>query len=302
MFAHEDQTARNSPNSPFLPSELNRPHLDMQLYAPGGDRRLVRVANHRGDWRNFVENTLEAIESSIEMGADIVEIDVWTTKDGHLILMHDDTLDRTTDGEGKICDHTLEEIRALHLKDGLGNMTEYTVPTLEEALLLAKDRIIVNLDKSDLYLDQVYELLVKTGMVHQTIVKSEMPFPKFRAKWGDLVDKVVFMPVLTITPKTTLDDIVEAFKPRHDLYELVFETDEREQLELIKRLAAQTQATLWINTIWPTTCAGHSDDHALKNMDDTWGFVVDVYGGGILQTDRPALMLKYLKKRGWHVE
>lgn len=67
----------------------------------------VRVACHRGDWRNYVENTLEAVESCIDMGADIVEVDVWRTKDGHLILMHDETLDRTSNGYGLIADHTL---------------------------------------------------------------------------------------------------------------------------------------------------------------------------------------------------
>ena len=66
------------------------------------DQSTVIVASHRGDWRNYPENSLEAIDNAIKMGVDIVELDVQRTKDGQLILMHDPTLDRTSTGKGKI--------------------------------------------------------------------------------------------------------------------------------------------------------------------------------------------------------
>ena len=62
------------------------------------DESTVLVAAHRGDWRNYPENSLEGINSAIEMGVDIVELDLQCTKDSVLILMHDNTLDRTTTG------------------------------------------------------------------------------------------------------------------------------------------------------------------------------------------------------------
>ena len=65
-----------------------------------GDRDYVFVVMHRGDWRNFPENSKGAILSSIRLGADIVELDVHMTKDGRFILNHDKTLDRTTTGKG----------------------------------------------------------------------------------------------------------------------------------------------------------------------------------------------------------
>ena len=123
----------------------------------------VLVAAHRGDWRNACENSLEAIENAIQMGVDIVEIDLARTKDGHLILLHDKTLDRTTTGKGKPEDYTLAEIKALRLRNGCHIKTIYKVPTLEEALLAAKGRVMLNLDKAFDYFDQVYELLEKTG-------------------------------------------------------------------------------------------------------------------------------------------
>lgn len=74
---------------------------------------------------------------------------VWQErKDGHLILMHDSKLDRTTTGKGLVADHTLAEIKALQLRNGCHIKTIYKVPTLEEALLFAKGRVMLNLDKA----------------------------------------------------------------------------------------------------------------------------------------------------------
>jgi glycerophosphoryl diester phosphodiesterase len=296
---HENQASLNSPNPPFIRNTPTaRPHLAMPIHTPDSTYP-VRVACHRGDWRNYVENTVEAVESCIQMGADIVEVDVWRTKDGVLVLMHDETLERCTSGSGKICDHTLAEIRELRMKDGLGNMTEFTVPTAEEVLLLAKDRVVINLDKADLYLDEAYQLLVKTGMVEQTILKSDIPYDNLRKRYGEeLLNKVIFMPIVNVTDATTYDEIDHIFAPRHDLYEINFEKENVAILQYIRKLAKDTGAVLWVNTIWPTTCGGHNDDHALRNKEVNWGYVADAIGAGIIQTDRPALLLDYLKARG----
>ncbi|CCW70014.1 unnamed protein product [Phytomonas sp. Hart1] len=292
-----DQTVCNTPN---IDVARNGPVIPIRPFLQLGFGRGVGVACHRGDWRNYVENTLEAVESCIAMGADLVEVDVWRTKDGHLIVMHDEMLDRTSNGKGRIGEHTLAEIRALRLKDGLGNMTDFTIPTVEEVLLLAKDRILVNLDKADVYLAEVYELLEKTGMISQTILKSESTYQQMIDKWGDIMERVVFMPVFNLTQKTTLKELQNLFTPHHQLYEINFEKEDLEKLLFIKKMAIQTGCTLWINTIWPTICGGHSDDRALKDRDAAWGFVIDVLGAGILQTDRPQMMLNYLKSRGDH--
>ena len=99
-----------------------------ELFNP--DSGKILVAAHRGDWRNACENSLEAIENVIQMGVDIVEVDLARTKDGQLILLHDKTLNRTTTGEGKPEDHTLAEIKELYLRNGCNIKTIYKVPTL----------------------------------------------------------------------------------------------------------------------------------------------------------------------------
>lgn len=129
------------------------------FYTPNG--RTMSIA-HRGD-RNvlYPENSIEGFLSAILAGADVIEVDVVKTKDGIPIVFHDDDLLRTTnltlmrlDGEAThlptgnlVSDWTLEEIRQLRLVMETGEVTNYVVPTLEDVLMIAKDRVFVSLDK-----------------------------------------------------------------------------------------------------------------------------------------------------------
>ena len=90
----------------------------------------VFVASHRADWRNWPENSIPGINSAIDMGVDIVEIDLQLTKDSVLIIMHDAKVDRTTTGKGKISDLTYDEISKMRLKNGASIYTRHKVPTL----------------------------------------------------------------------------------------------------------------------------------------------------------------------------
>ena len=78
-------------------------------HLPESKHRLVVIA-HRGNHVNFPENTLASYKAAITAGADYVEVDLRTTKDGHLVVLHDSKVDRTTNGLGKISDMTLEEV------------------------------------------------------------------------------------------------------------------------------------------------------------------------------------------------
>ena len=162
------------------------------------DQSTVIVASHRGDWRNFPENSLEAIDNAIKMGVDIVELDVQRTKDGQLILMHDPTLDRTSTGKGKIAEVTLDSIRKLKLKNGCAIRTIHNVPTLEEALLHAKGKIMLNLDKADRYFEQVYALMKKTGTTKQIIMKGNKSAEEVKKQFGDYLNDVIYMPIVNL--------------------------------------------------------------------------------------------------------
>jgi glycerophosphoryl diester phosphodiesterase len=106
------------------------------------------VAAHRGFHTHAPENSLPAIRAAGDIGADAVEVDVRHTADDRLVVMHDDTVDRTTDGTGSVADLAFDEIRALHLDtsrypDFAG---EDFVPTFIEALDEARGRMLVYVD------------------------------------------------------------------------------------------------------------------------------------------------------------
>lgn len=82
----------------------------------------VWVASHRGDWIYAPENSTTALEHAIFFGSDLIETDVRLTKDGKIIMMHDATVDRTTNGKGNIADLTLAEIKELRLRNNFGGL------------------------------------------------------------------------------------------------------------------------------------------------------------------------------------
>ena len=264
------------------------------------DESSVIVVAHRADWRNYPENSLEAIQSSIEMGVDMLELDVQRTQDGVLILMHDQKLDRTTTGQGNIAETTWEEISKLNLKDHKGEVTSYKVPKLEDALLLCKDRIMINLDKADRYFDEVFALLDKTGTGDLIVMKGGQPAEQVREKFGKYLDRVIYMPIVTINDEAseqTINAFMEDMKPV--AFELCY-SNAQSPVPAKLKTSLKGRTLLWYNTLWASLCAGHHDDLAVEDLDGTYGFMIDSLGARILQTDRPQLMLEYLRSRNLH--
>ena len=263
--------------------------------------RSVLVVSHRADWRNAPENSLQAIQNCIDMGVDVIEIDLKKTKDGHLILMHDKKIDRTTTGKGYPADYTLEELRQFRLKSGTGHKTAHLIPTLEEVMLLCKGKILVNIDKGYDYFKEAYAILEKTGTVQQCIIKAGLPYEQVKAENGDVLDKVIFMPVVQLHKEgaeAIIDSYQKHMKPA--AYELVFDNDSQPVLDLIQKVRA-TGANLFINSLWPELCGGHDDDRAveLHQPDESWGWIIN-QGAKLIQTDRPVLLLEYLRTKKLH--
>ena len=89
---------------------------------------------HRGAAGHVLENTLGSIEQAIEIGVDYVEVDVQSTRDGRSVIVHDSTLDRTTNGKGRVNRLTLSEIKQLRTLDG------QEIPTTEDVLACCRNR------------------------------------------------------------------------------------------------------------------------------------------------------------------
>lgn len=107
----------------------------------------IYVAGHRGWMAKYPDNTMPGFRAAIELGVDQIEFDVRATKDGELIVMHDETVDRTTNGTGLVCEKTLAEIKALDAGIYMGEQFRGTqVPTFIELMDYVKDHPTLTLD------------------------------------------------------------------------------------------------------------------------------------------------------------
>ena len=128
------------------------------------------ISAHRGGFtRGFPENAIATFAHTLTIAPALLEVDVRRTADGEWILMHDDTLDRTTTGSGLVSETTLAEIQALQLVDNDGTVTDFRVPTLQEALEWAEGRTILELDlKSDDFFEEVAQIITDLDAEDQT--------------------------------------------------------------------------------------------------------------------------------------
>ncbi|MGD0020704.1 MAG: glycerophosphodiester phosphodiesterase family protein [Smithellaceae bacterium] len=102
---------------------------------------------HRGASAYYPENTIESFQGAISMGADMIELDVQLTRDGEVVVFHDEKLTRCTNGKGRIAEYALSELKKLDAGSWFGE--EYkgtTIPTLEEVLNLCRNKIAVNIE------------------------------------------------------------------------------------------------------------------------------------------------------------
>ena len=263
--------------------------------------KYVTVVAHRGDWRNHPENSLPAFQSCIEMGVDMIEIDLQRTKDGELILMHDRTVDRCTNGKGKISGMTYDEIQRLRLRpQHSASVTRNHIPTLEEVLNLCKGKILINIDKGYDYFQQVYELMEKTGTTNQVIIKSGHSLEKIRKENGTVLSKVIYMPIVNLNSEDAEARIDEFITIHPVAVECCIDKYNQNVERLLQKLR-DAGIKIWINSIWASLCDGHDDDRAVElgEPNESWGWILD-RGATLIQSDRPRELLQYLKKNKRH--
>ena len=218
---------------------------------------------------------------------------------------HQLTIFRLTDinlynGTGKVKDKTLAEIKQLRLKDKDGRLTEHTVPTLEEAMLAAKGQIMVNLDKAYSIFDDVYVILKKTDTADLVIMKGAQPVETVKREFGSYLDKVIYMPVVTIDEEKSMKVVEDYMEQLHPVaFELCYRNVASPvPAQMERRLAGKS--LIWYNTLWASLAGGHDDEAARKDPDASYGYLINKLGARILQTDSPAFMLDYLRSKGWH--
>lgn len=271
------------------------PSRAQALYEEG----KVSVISHRGDWRNTPENSIRAIQNCIDLGVNMVEIDIKKTKDNELILLHDKTLDRTTTGKGLPQDYTLAEIKQMRLRNGAGVATSHQIPTLEEAMIVAKGKIWINIDKGYDYFDLVEKVLEKTGTTQQVLIKAGLPYQKVVAENKAVLDKLFFMPIIDMAnpdAMTMVEEYIKNMQPK--AFEVCFTQIDQALQNVLDRIQ-KSGSKVWINTLWPSLCAGLNDDRAVEEnqQDSIWGKVIEM-GASFIQTDRPKELVNYLRNQG----
>ena len=262
----------------------------------------ILVAAHRADWRNFPENSLEGVKSCIAMGVDIIEIDVQRTKDGQLIIMHDKNVDRTTDGTGKVSDLTLDDIKKLHLKNGYGFVTKYQVPMLQQLLEAVKGKALLFIDKCYKYIPEAYTIVEKTGTQKEALFEGIVSMAQIQADYPDYTKKIQYLPRLNGDKKNVeTTNYINEFVNAPSMVATFIMSYEKEKSPGVYygKLIRQKGISIMANSLWPETCADHDDDVSVNNPDAGWGWLIS-NGSNVIITDRPEMLLKYLRENKKH--
>lgn len=288
--------------------------IAVQIHNPRS--KYVVVVCHRGDWRNFPENSIPAIESIIKMGADIMELDLKMTKDNVLVLSHDADVRRCTnfrsvyrnqpEKSAKISDLTLSEIKQLSLNRAHGVAIDTLhMPTLREALLCCKDRICVNVDQGYEFYDQVLAISEELGTTDQLLIKGKRSIEvvsSFEAKYEH---NMMYMPIVDIQKEKGIQ-LFNSYMEQNVVplaYEVCWQNNDDGAFDEACRKIIAQGSKVWVNTIWASLCGGDgNDDDAAYQAKDP-GTVYQQYldkGVSIIQTDRPELLIGWLRKKGRH--
>lgn len=284
------------------PQYANRAEMIVaQIHNPNS--KYVVVACHRGDWRNYPENSIPAIESIIRMGADIMELDLKLTKDSVLVLSHDWTIDRCTTGKGRVSDYTLDELKQFRLRRAHGVATDSLhICTLREALECCKDRICVNVDQGYEYYDMVLAITEELGVTDQILIKGKHSVASVAEKMAAHEHNMMYMPIIDIQ-KEQGQKLFQEYLDTKTVplaYEVCWKKLTPEVSDCFKKVV-ESGSKLWVNTIWGSLCGYLDDDKALDCGDPAEVYdQVIALGASMIQTDRPEQLLDYLRKKGLH--
>lgn len=250
------------------------------LIANYKNQDYVMVAAHRANHIVYPENSEAAINESIRSGVDIVELDVRETKDGKLIIMHDRSIDRTTNGTGLVKDLDWKYLQTLNLKIN-DSVTNEKIPTLEEVFKLAKGKILIDLDfKSDSKqaVINTYKLIEKYQVEQQVIF--------YLYDYKRIPEVYALNPNVKIMPRAYSANDVEAIL-KFD-YITVVQVDDRFYTDNLLKKAFDKGMRVWVNAL--------GDYDRMERVEKYSGFqkCFDKKYINVIQTDLPEQLLDYL--------
>ena len=145
---------------------------ELQQYLSYTRNEIPLIGAHRGGpMPGYPENAIETFQHTLRYAPCLIECDVRKTKDDILIMMHDETLNRTTTGKGKVSDYTYAELEKLSLVDNEGRVTEFKIPSFAEVLRWGKNKAIIEVDsKSDVSPGDIVTALVRENALNYSVV------------------------------------------------------------------------------------------------------------------------------------
>ncbi len=297
------------------------------------DAGPIMVAAHRGCWTTAPENTVTAIDHCVKLGVEIVEIDVQLTKDRELIVFHDRTLDRMTNGHGPVWDATLAEIKSLRLYERDGSpsqinekklITNHKVATLREMFEATRGRILLNLEikSNDVFgFEETYQaaLDLARDMGVENEVLWKIPSTA-RAYDVEIVDgfsgseapdtpaDVIYNAIDTkglrhVTPivwhgARSFEQSLQDFSDTPvKSFEIIADDPSQWPLGPDGRIIGADKYRYLGIAVLPRWSAGYADDIAMSDPDASWGRLIDI-GADVIMTDRPEQLIEYLEERG----
>lgn len=251
--------------------------INKAFLSPGS--KVIMIASHRGTHNTFPENSMAAFKKGIELGIDVIELDVRHTKDDSLVIMHDGSVDRTTNGKGKVAEMTFEEIRKLRLKFN-GELTEEKVPTLEEALILAKGKILVDLDIKTNRVPAIMKVVERTQTASTTF------FFLGRGIYAKMLKEQspVYRTLVRTHKEADVDSVFVVTKTE------AVHIDPSHNTVAVTSKIKSNGARVWINAL------GAVDKKAAAGDLEAYGELLK-NGANMVQTDYPELLMKYLKSK-----
>ena len=198
-------------------------------------------------------------------------------------------------GRAKSIPGHVDSIKRLKLKNGLGRTTYNQIPTLEEALLTTKGKILVNIDKAYSIFDKVYEVLKETGTADQVIMKGNVSVAQLEKEFGKYLEEICFMPVINMENSDALQ-IIEEYHDDMDpiAYELTFPKVNNKVYAAFDSIH-KYKSNIWVNSLWKSLNGGYEDEIAVRKPDSIYGWYLK-NKINIIQSDRPELLIKYLRK------
>jgi len=241
----------------------------------------IAVVAHRGYHKDYQENSLKAARIAFELGADLVEVDARHTKDEVIVLMHDSTIDRTTEGKGNVEDFTYADLAKINLKKcNPADEESCRIPTLLEVFEVARSfnkAIYVDL-KTDKY-ELVADIIIKNGLFDFCVVYAGMDKLKGLKKIDPRIN------VLPFVDSPTLVDSVILEIPDVFIMEIDSGRFEKELVDYIHKKSIKAQQDL----------LGGPDMAAFLGDFSMWKTYI-TGGLNMVQTDYPDILVPLVKK------